>query len=253
MKRVIFTLTIGLAACDTPPVDPPAEPSAPKVEQTAPVTATPDPAPAEAPLETALEHGYDDTWYLSGWWPGEWPSSFAVFEKDVTVQGRVKIDLGAPKSIACPLPQFAHYHPWNIDRYNADALDDQSASQIERVTVSEAVSINVDPAESPVSEQAVIDLAAGESFEIIAYAAEGYALLRHNGIEYGGFPYDLDVPSTIEPKDAPTHLWLNVLCENGERAWLRREEVLEVEGVGIGEASDFGVAHDLDHPDYPKR
>ena len=198
MKRVICILAIGLAACDTPPVEPPAEPLAepttPNVEQTAPVTAAPDPAPAEVPPETAPAHAYDNTWHLSGWWPGEWPSSFAVLDKGVTVQGRAKIDLDAPKSIACPLPQFAHYHPWNNDRYDADALDYQSASQIERVTVSEAVSITVDPTEtpdesdpeSPVSEQTVIDLAAGESFEIIAYAAEGYALLRHNGIEYGG-------------------------------------------------------------------
>lgn len=256
MKRVIFILAIGLTACDTATVDEPAKTPAPKAAQSAPATA----APAEVLPETAPEHGYDNTWHLSNW-PGEWPNSFAITGENVTVQGRAKIDLEAPKSIDCPLPQFAHYHPWNTNRYDADALDYQSANQIERITVSEAVSINVDPVEppagsnpeSPRSEQIVIDLAAGDSFEVIAYASEGYAILRHKGVEYGGFPYHLEVPSTIEPENSKTHLWVNALCQNGERAWLRYEDVLDVEGIDIGEPSGYGIAHDLDHPEYPKR
>lgn len=253
MKKFTVGLALLLVACGAQTTTEDTHPGGEKASETAAQsieTGKDDQEAKPAPTEPAqFATDYDDTWHVAEGWPGEWPRSFAVIEDNVAITARSELRLNATENVECPLSQHANYHPWNNVRIEQDKLEFVAAEQIETITVDADTSLEAETLEAPY-DTINLDLKAGESFEIIQYGSEGFAEIRFKGKTYGAFPYDLAVPHTLTPENAQKHLWVRVLCQNGERAWLRHAEMVGVKGFTEGKPLGFGEATDLDHADY---
>lgn len=249
MKRVIFALTIGVVACDAAKIDL-AQPHSSPTEKQAPSETPTTPAPKTT--RSNVEQAYDFGWHISNGWPGEWPASFAVEAEGVIIRGRPRLAPEAPKSIACVLPQYAHYHPWNHQGRGQETAIYRSAQEIIKVTMHEEVSISVE-SEYPQSQPLVLELKPEEYIEIIRYYGEGYQQIRYRGSTYKARALinSVQIAKTVEPISINTHLWVQVTCLGGARAWIIRREALEIDGIEVSGTLQYGRATDLDHPDFP--
>ena len=56
--------------------------------------------------------------------------------------GRAEMRLTSPKNIRCPVPQYAHYSPWNHERNEADNLLYRTVTKVTLVTMLEDLNLS---------------------------------------------------------------------------------------------------------------
>ena len=229
---------LGLTAC----AQPKEAPVAPTEEQTADeVTTTPIVMPEVAAEDPRF---YSDDWDIVDFWSGEWPNGASVVSAGVTVMGHADMDPNSPQEVSCPLPQYATYPPWNVERNEADLIEYWSANEIQEIAVIADFTVKTAFA----AEDKTISAKAGDVIRYRYYLAEGYFIGEHNGVAYelneGEIAEFISFPET----STPSHEWLNVKCadETGTRAWLRFEELLSVPGIERAPLNEYGVAKDLE-------
>lgn len=234
--RLLFLLTAAAAtivACSEVTVSDPAEPVGEIIEE--PETATKS--------ESGQSLSYSDDWHISAGWSGEWPNSFVVVGDAVTSSGRSVMYPDAVRDIPCLLPAQAHYHPWNGERRDTDNLEFRTASLKTEITLTGDMTLDTGWSEAakPVA------LTAGDTITYKSYIAEGYFVGEVNGVDYEINEGELNGVADFAPATLDDHQWVNVACAGGKgtRAWFLLSEMIVLDGVSQGEATEFGRATDL--------
>ncbi|MEO1643366.1 MAG: hypothetical protein AAFR74_08525 [Pseudomonadota bacterium] len=203
-----------------------------------------DPAPEiEAPTEIPepVQYGtYNDLWRISEYWPGEWPSGFSVVGESVVVKGRNAMTPYEPLLYTCALPQGASYQPWNYQRIEADSLTFRSAFYRSAITANKAASITNESGKT-------LTVSPGDVMRYEEYYSDGIFLLSFNGEEYEFYTEEIEAIADFEDGE-DTHLWVNVKCAEGgdlDRAWLKFDEVIDLDGITYTPLSLMGGAYDV--------
>jgi hypothetical protein len=155
---------------------------------------------------------YDDSWYQADFWSGEYPNGVAVMEEGVSLMGRATMDPQAATDVACELPKFAVYHPWNERR-----AEYRTAAKIVPMTATANFRLTEDDREAKVHK--------GDVVEYLVYGAEGTALVRFQGQEWVIGQEEMEKLSYDEKLMIPQEEWFKVPCTNGGEAWLFLNEL----------------------------
>ncbi|MEL7232048.1 MAG: hypothetical protein AAGJ85_06005, partial [Pseudomonadota bacterium] len=213
------------------------------VSEPDPLTLADDTPEIEAPEDAAppIRHStYDDLWRISEYWPGEWPSGFSVVGENVVVKGRNAMTPYEPLLYTCALPQGASYQPWNYQRIEADSLTFRSAFYRSAITANKAASITNESGKT-------LTVSPGDVMRYEEYYSDGIFLLSFNGEEYDFYTEEIEAIADFEEGE-DTHLWVNVKCAEGselDRAWLKFDEVIELDGISYTPLSRMGGGYDV--------
>lgn len=185
---------------------------------------------------------YDDSWFLSPGWPGEYPNGFTILHDGVVLAGRAEMNKAAPKLLQCPVPRLANYNQWNQERGEADGLEFIAAAKTFELEVLQDGNVLGVADEDDV----MLALKAGETLTYLTYVAEGFGLIRFNGVEYQINEADLEgVVDFSAQRDVADDLWVNIPCADKQRGWVLYAEVQGMEGIGETEHTEYGVSRDL--------
>jgi hypothetical protein len=198
------------------------------------------PSPEPAPLT------YGDAYYLTDFWAGEYSNGFAVPGSDVVVQARSQMHIDAPKDVACPLPQNANFHPWNIDRAQADGLEFRSVIEKTAIAITADVSLDADveDADTPVT----LELKTGDTLTYLSYVGEGYFIAEYDDREYLLNEGELNNAADFAQASNPPQQWVLVKCTSSAptRAWVLLSDALAKGGILGMQLAGYGEAYDLD-------
>jgi hypothetical protein len=195
---------------------------------------------------------YDNAWYRSNGWGGEYANGFTVL-KDTTVILRPELSPAAEKSIDCPLPAKATYHPWNTQRVEAQGLSFVSYSEIEEweaTTAFEALFYpDVDPAigDPSLEVETTLTFKPGDRWTYLTYYCEGTFLMEYEGKKYTADQGLIEASKQIKPGDARLDEWLRINCDNNMWGWLYLPDVISDEASFTGpNIPGYGVAADAE-------
>lgn len=205
-------------------------------------------AAAAMVLAAGAAQAYDDRWAVSGL-PGEYPRGVSVSGEDVTVFGREFPNPDRTPSVLCRLAPGATYHPWNLERVDADGLEFFAASEIEPMIVVEPGLYEFADGEPP------LELALGDRIDYLHYGAEGFFMVRVGGKPRMADQSLLDRVVFVNGEgDGEVHEWMRVLCladpddQWGRRdyAWIMLDQFDGLEGVEEANITGYPHAADLD-------
>lgn len=201
-------------------------------------------AAAAALWATAAAAGYDDRWYEMPYWPGEYADGFTLTE-DVTVDIRREPDPDLARTVLCEMRAGATYHPWNLERVEADGLEFRSYSLIAEYEV--AMPIDALLYRQSDGEELVVALAPGQRWEYLAYMAEGFFFLRLDGDVYQAGQDVIEASKELGPgaeAGRSPDQWLKLTCANGATGWLLLGDVAGAPGFDAPEITNYGNAAD---------
>lgn len=187
---------------------------------------------------------YGDDFFRAEGWSGEYPDGFTVL-KNTTVMLRPALSPTAEKTIDCPLPAKATYHPWNTGRALADNLQFVSFTEIDDMEVVTAIDSlvygDID------NSEVTLSLKPGDHWRYLTYYAEGTYLMEHDGTRYVANQDLMEAWKSVKPNAGRYEEWLRIDCSNNKWGWLFMPDVVADEqsfaGPTIGE---YGTASDAE-------
>jgi hypothetical protein len=166
---------------------------------------------------------YDSSFHREEFWSGEYPRGIAVIEPNTSVPGRKAMDKDLKASIKCDLPYKAVFHVWNTNRAQKSRAHFHSVQMIVKLIA------NHDFLFEDSASEATVAIKKGDEIEYLIPYAEGLFAVRIRGKRYTA---DQGLWERVTPRDAlpQPDEWLDLKCENGNRAWILINELCRQHG-----------------------
>lgn len=199
---------------------------------------------------------YADDWEVTAGWPGEYPPGLSILKDGVTVMGREDMDPTLDKILTCPLPKFATYQVWNVDRALKDDIIFAVATKMFDITMTQETAIDV-PGEKLEDPYKKLELSVGDKLIYKRYLGEGFAILALDGTDYEINEMDLqntsDINTAAQDGRGAEDLWVRVTCTDAEktRAWLNYQDIENINGIGPTPIMGFAESRDITAKDIP--